>query len=140
MKMIDRYNESKKKFDKSIILIKNGIFYVTFNDDAYIVNYLFGYKIKKFSHFVMSGFPEKVIEKIKSRLQKEKIHYILLSNNHQFVSDNNVSTLSNYEKLLNVSCKSYNIDMEILKIKDSLDILKGTKNIEEKINKIKEIM
>lgn len=140
MKMIDKYNEAKIKNRKSIILIKSGIFYETFNDDAYIMSYLFDYKIKNLSNFIMVGFPEKVIESIKDRLKKEKISYVVLDDNHQFVSDRSSFTDSNYEVLLDISCKSNDVEMEIEKIKNALEVLKGTKSIDDIINKIKEVI
>lgn len=140
MKLIDRYNEMKKKYSKSIILIKSGIFYETFNDDAYIMNYIFDYKIKTLSGFVITGFPEKVLDIVKDRLKKEKISYVVLDNNHPFVSDKNPFTESNYEILFDVSYKSYNVKREIEKINQKLDVLKSTKSIDEIINKIKNII
>lgn len=140
MKMIDRYNEAKKKFSKSIILIKCGIFYETFNDDAYIMRYLFDYKIKNLSNFIMVGFPEKIIENIKDRLKVENISYVVLNDNQQFVSDKNSFTENKYEILLDISCKSYVVETEIERIKKALEVLKHTKSIDEIIKKIKEII
>lgn len=140
MKLIDKYNEAKKKYNKSVILIKSGIFYETFNNDAYIMAYLFDYKIKNMSTFVMAGFPERVIENIKERLIKEKMSFVVIEEDKQFVSDKSSFTDSNYEVLLDISCKSNDIEMEIEKIKNALEVLKGTKSIDDIINKIKEVI
>lgn len=140
MKMIDKYNEVKKKFGRSIILIKCGIFYETLNDDAYIMRYLFNYKIKKSPNFIMVGFPEKIVESIKDRLKGENISYVILDDNQQFTSDMSSSTESKYEILLDRSCKSYTVVKEIERIIKALDVLKDTKSIDEIISKIKEII
>lgn len=140
MKMIDKYNEAKINNSKSIILIKSGIFYETFNEDAYIMSYLFNYKIKQLSTSIMVGFPEKVIEGIKDRLKKEKISYMIFEDNHQFVSDKNAYTESNYDVLSDISCKCHKVEMEICKIKEKLEVLKSTKSIDEIISRIKEII
>jgi len=140
VRLIDKYNEAKRKNNNSIILIKSGIFYETFNNDAYIMAYLFDYKIKKMSNCVMVGFPEKVIDNVKERLLKEKVSFVIIDEDKQFVSDKSSFTDSNYEVLLDISCKSNEIEMEIEKIKNALEVLKGTKSIEEIIDKIKEII
>jgi hypothetical protein len=120
--------------------MKNGIFYETFNNDAYIMAYLFDYKIKKMSNCVMVGFPERVIDNVKERLLKEKVSFVIIDEDKQFVSDKSSFTDSNYEVLLDISCKSNDIEMEIEKIKHALEVLKGTKSIEKIIDKIKEII
>ncbi|HHT38076.1 MAG TPA: hypothetical protein GXZ95_01520 [Mollicutes bacterium] len=140
MKLIDKYNMNKESNNNSIILLKSGIFYKTFNNDAYIIAYLFKYKINKMSNYVMVGFPEKVIENIEERLIKEKVAFIIIDEGKQSVSDKGSFVDGNYEILLDRSCKSSDIEMEIERIKSTLDILKGTKSIENIISKIKEII
>lgn len=39
------YDKFKKCNEKKIIIIKSGIFYYVYNEDAIIVNYLTGYKL-----------------------------------------------------------------------------------------------
>jgi hypothetical protein len=140
MRMIDLYNETKIKNIKSIVLIKSGIFYETFNDDAYIMSYLFDYKIKKLSNFVMVGFPEKVVDSVKERLKKEKISYVILKGNKKIESGKNSYNESNYDILFDLSYKTFNIEIEINSIRKKLEILKNTKSIEEILTKIKEII
>ena len=43
--MKNQYYDLKVRYPDSLVLVKKGSFYTTFNDDAYILNYLFGYKI-----------------------------------------------------------------------------------------------
>lgn len=45
--MQDNYNKLKGKYPKSILLIKDGSFYISMNNDAIIMNILFGYKLKQ---------------------------------------------------------------------------------------------
>ena len=49
VRLIDKYNKNKESNENSIVLIKSGIFYKTFNNDAYIVAHLFNYKINRMS-------------------------------------------------------------------------------------------
>jgi DNA mismatch repair ATPase MutS len=140
IKQIEKYYLAKEKFSKSVVLIKCGIFYEIYNEDAYIISYIFDYKIKEFSSHVMAGFPEKVIEKVKGKLTKEGISYVILDNDKKFISIKKHVNYTNYEVLLDISCKSYKIEMEIAKIKQALDILKRTKSINKIIRQIKEIL
>ena len=57
MKVIDVYNENKVKYSKYVILIKVGIFYETYHEDAYILNNLLGYKISDVNGNKRLGFP-----------------------------------------------------------------------------------
>lgn len=140
VRLIDKYNEAKRKNKNSIILIKSGIFYETFNNDAYVMAYLFNYKIKKMSNCVTAGFPERSIDNVKERLLKEKAPFVIIYEDKQFVSDKSSFPDSNYEVLVDISCKSNGIEMEIEKIKNALEVLKGTKSIEEIISRISEII
>ena len=140
VRLIDKYNKNKESNENSIVLIKSGIFYKTFNNDAYIVAHLCNYKINRLSNFVMVGFPENTIENIKEKLLKENVSFVIINEDNRILSSKNKFIKSNYKVLLDRSCKLNNIEMEIERIKSTLDILKGTKSIENIISKIKEII
>ena len=72
--MKDQYYDLKVRYPDSLVLVKNGSFYTTFNDDAYILNYLFGYKIVNNEKV---GFPTSNITKVIDKLTTEKINYYL---------------------------------------------------------------
>ena len=92
----DRYKNLKKDFNKHIVIIKSGIFYYTYDDDAYILKEIFGYKI--INNKV--GFPCKsnIINKINSYC----INTVILENNNIIKRnfDNNKYDLY-FEKVLN---------------------------------------
>ena len=140
VRLIDKYNKNKESNENSIVLIKSGIFYKTFNNDAYIVAHLCNYKINRLSNFVMVGFPENTIENVKEKLLKENVSFVIINEDNRILSSKNKFIKSNYKVLLDRSCKLKNIEMEIERIKSTLDILKGTKSIENIISKIKEII
>ena len=50
--MLDEYLKLKETYPKSIIMIKTGNFYRCLNDDASIMNKIFGYKIIKLNKYV----------------------------------------------------------------------------------------
>ena len=45
MKLKDRFSSIKNRYLNDIVLIKSGSFYITFDQDAIIMNYLFSYQI-----------------------------------------------------------------------------------------------
>ena len=92
------------------------------------------------SNFVMVGFPENTIENVKEKLLKENVSFVIINEDNRILSSKNKFIKSNYKVLLDRSCKLNNIEMEIERIKSTLDILKGTKSIENIISKIKEII
>lgn len=123
MKLIDNYKTIKNRNNNSIVLIRSGVFYETFNNDAYIMNYLFDYKIKEFSSYIMVGFPVNVIDSVKGKLNIEQLDYIIVDNNN-YHSNKNKDNKVKYKVLLDVSKKTYLIDTEIKDIQHKLDILK----------------
>ena len=44
MKLKDRFSSIKNRYLNDIVLIKSGSFYITFDQDAIIMNYLFSYQ------------------------------------------------------------------------------------------------
>lgn len=74
MKLIDIYNEYKEQYPEAVIFIKSGKFYVTFDNDAFIISSIFNYK--KVNNKV--GFPEGTEEKIKLGLDDKRINYLFV--------------------------------------------------------------
>ena len=74
--MLKTYNEIKERYPKSVIMIKSGIFFECLNDDAKILNKVFGYKIKQLHKYIRVGFPISCLNKITTELTKKEINYI----------------------------------------------------------------
>ena len=55
-----------------VLMRKIGGFYHAFDDDAYILSFLFGYKIKNGK----LGFPVSVMSRVKTTLEEHRISYI----------------------------------------------------------------
>ena len=71
--MLDIYIRLKSDNKEFIILINNGKFYYVFNDDAYIIYYLFNYKINN----NMVKFPDNILNKVIKELKNKDIGYII---------------------------------------------------------------
>lgn len=58
-----------------VVLRKSGTFYHVFDEDSYILYYLFGYKIKDSK----VGFPISSLDKVTNELNKLKINYNVIN-------------------------------------------------------------
>ena len=75
-----KYFDLKSKYKNYIVIIKNGIFYNVYGNDAYILNSLFNYKISCYSDNSVVGFPLKSLNKVLNILDKIKINYLVYEN------------------------------------------------------------
>ncbi len=86
MKLKDKFLELKNEYQDAIVLIKSGSFYLTYDEDAIILNFLFSYQISN----TKVGFPLKNIEKVTDILKKEEISYVIFDEQlAKFLADNN---------------------------------------------------
>lgn len=74
------YKEYKNKKIQTLVLIKSGVFYETYNDDCKIMLDLFNYQIKNFKSFSRTGFPVNNIEKVREKLDEKEIDYMIVEN------------------------------------------------------------
>ena len=93
--MLEKYIKLKKKYPKSLILIKAGNFYDCINDDAIIINKLFNYKIKELNKYIRVGLPKSSLNRVRTILTKYEINYITVDNNDITYSK---FTRNNYSK------------------------------------------
>ncbi len=87
MKIKDKYIELKDKNKNVIVLIKSGVFYLTFDEDALVLNSIFNYQIK----LNKLGFPIKSIDKVKEKLYELSISYLIYENNeiNSYIKEDN---------------------------------------------------
>lgn len=133
MKVIDVYNENKVKYSKYVILIKVGIFYETYHEDAYILNNLLGYKISDINGNKRLGFPVNSFNKVTEKLKKFKINYLIIDKEIIKKKFNKNS----YDNFLN---KDLPFDERINNISNRLKILKEKTNIDEILSKVEEVI
>ena len=89
MKIIDIYNICKEKYPKYIIMIKCGYFYEIYGEEAFIMNKVFGYKIKEISGSDRVGFPINSYNKVINSLNKLKINYFIYNDKKAKFKENN---------------------------------------------------
>jgi len=98
MKMKDKYQSMRDSFVNFIILMKCGSFYITFDEDAKVLNYLFDYKINNDK----LGFPLGSLEKVLFTLKEKKISYILYQDEEELAYE---SLENHYEEYLSLAEK-----------------------------------
>lgn len=97
MKLKDKFNEIKNEKKECIVLLKNGNFYVSFNDDAYILNYLCNYSIND----LKVGFPLTSLLKVIEIFENNHINYCVYDYSEKYYNDNR------YKDVLSIARKKY---------------------------------
>ena len=116
---------------KEVKIVKSGIFYNVYGDDAFILNYLLNFKVRIANK---TGFPEKSLEKVINTLEDNRVNYIVYENN--LVTNKNTFSKNNYNKILKKAKINYLKNEELNTIIDKLKNLdeSKTKELIELIN------
>ena len=135
--------EIKNIHPNYIAMVKVGNFYRVYGKDAYIIAYLFKYKIAEENKIMVSGFPVSVLKKVEATLEQKKINYLILDrkDNYSINYSMNFKNLNAYEKIYNASKLYINNIKRIDSISEYLtksankeELKKLLKEIEECIN------
>ncbi len=136
----EKYEFYKRTYDKYLIIIKSGNFYICINEDALILHKLFNYKIIELNNFIKVGFPLSNIDKIVNDIELKQINYLIVDEeiiqkqkykNNQY--NKNLLAYDNYQICIN----RINKICEILKNNIINSNIKNTLNqIEELVCKI----
>ena len=133
----------KEVHPNSIVLYEIGAFYYAYNRDAYIISYLFNYKLKKVNDDIYSSaFPKKYIARIKSKIETNKIDYILLDvrNNYEVIEKSENRNLNKYYKIFNKAQQFVKNKRRIDIVVDKLLLKIEQNDFLEKIRKIESII
>jgi len=104
------------KSKKTLIIYKNsGKFYNVYDEDAFIINILFNYKVFK----NQAGFPDTAISKIKGRLENEKISYSIIYRDKDIESKN--FKFNNYQKFYEAATKKMDLNEKLSLINKKLE-------------------
>lgn len=110
----NKYEKYKEKYEKVLILFKSGTFYKCYYEDAYIMNYLFNYKIVDGK----LGFPIQSFNKIENRLKLYNVGFITIDNTN---IEEHILKENNYEKLLEIAKIKYE---KVMKKEELLEEIK----------------
>ena len=93
--------KAKEIHPTTIMLVHVGKFFKVYGKDAFIVSYHFNYKLTKDNGGIPTcGFVDKLIPKVASKLEDEKINYFILERkeNYEIVENKDFKDLNKYEK------------------------------------------
>jgi len=125
-KLINQYNDLKKKDSTKIYAIRVGIFYNFLNEDAKYINEKIGLKITNLSpEIIKCGFPISSLDRYKKIFEKSKINYEIVDNLNQGVSSTDY--LNNIE-IKHIIEKIKNLDMNNVTFHQAFDILLDFQN------------
>lgn len=124
-KLLNQYNELKKKDSSKVYIFKVGIFYNILNEDARIVSNAIGLKLTDLSpEIIKCGFPISKLEKYLHLLNAHSIEFKVIdppASSNQTIS---------YSEIIK---KIQNIDLNNTTCKEAFDILY---NIQQKLKNI----
>lgn len=139
-KMIDTIKDVHQDY---VCMFKVGTFYHVYNKDAYIMSYIFDYKIKEVGNKIKEcGFPLSALPKVIAKLENNKINYITIDrrNNYDVDSKENYKNLNNYDKFYEKSRKYINkqkrIDSIVCFLKENIN----EEDFFEIINEMEKVM
>ena len=124
MKLLKQYKILKEKYSQNIILLKSGTFYVAYENDAYILNYLLQYQINDSK----IGFPKSATDKVLEVLKENNINFLFEDVKIEY--DNN-----NYDKILYLAKKKYYQELNEKILLEQISFL--IKNNPENLSKIR---
>ena len=135
--LINDYKKYKQEYSDYITFIKSGTFYISFNNDAYVMHNIFNYQIKKVNGGFKVGFPIQSIEKIEDKLKIISVNYII-------VEDENIKTKKEFK---NNNYSSYTANKNYSILYNRIDNISNTlkknvdhNNIESIIYKMENIL
>ncbi len=131
MGIINMVSNIKEIHPKDILIIKVGTFYYTYNKDAYIISYLFNYKLTQTSGIFSCGFPSSKLNSIMAQLEKNKLNYIILDRRNNYDLDNKFDNknLNQYDKILKKAKEKINYDIRVKQIVDYLQLNRDNKKV-----------
>lgn len=104
MNVVNIVKAIKQIHPEYIVLIKIGKFYYSYSKDAYIVSYIFNYKLKIVEENIrVCAFPVFILNKIMAKLEENKINYIVIDRRNNYEVD---------EKIDNGNLNKYNFYLE----------------------------
>ena len=104
-----KMGNSDEKNKSVLITGGTGKFYYVYNDDAFIINYLLGYKILP---KLKLGFPDSALNKVIFHLQSFHISYKVIKSN-KVIDEKNYKKINNYSKYSMLSKKNADIERRI---------------------------
>ena len=145
MSIIETVKTIKKVQNQDIILVQVGKFIYVYGKDAYIISYIFKYKIKVLkenNNTNVCAFPKEKINKIMATLENKKINYMVLDrkNNYRVDEKSDNKNLNQYKEYSEKAIKYVKTKNQIDEIYNYLLSEIEKQGIEQTIFSIKQII
>lgn len=108
MGIIDTIKTIKKVQNEDVIMVLIGKFVYSYGKDAYIMSYIFGYKLKLIENNIyVCAFPKNGLNKVMAKLENKKINYIVLDRRNNYRVDERFDNgnLNKYSKYIEKAIK-----------------------------------
>lgn len=118
MGTINMVETIKQIHKEDVVLVKIGTFYNAFGKDAYVLSYLFNYKLSKVQNTYTAAFPTSSLNKIRVSLEDNKVNYIIVDRRNNYdVEDEYINKKqNNYIKVFEESKVKINTQNRIDRI------------------------
>lgn len=118
MGTINMVETIKQIHKEDVVLVKIGTFYNAFGKDAYVLSYLFNYKLSKVQNTYTAAFPTSSLNKIRVGLEDNKVNYIIVDRRNNYdVEDECINKKqNNYIKIFEESKVKINTQNRIDRI------------------------
>ena len=123
MSVVNMAKNIKEIHPNDLVIYKVGAFYNSYGKDAYILSYLFEYRIKEVElNISVAGFPKNAISKVMARFEREKINYMIIDtrNNYDVDKKEEFGSLNKYTEIFEKSHKTVNLRNRVYKIEEKL--------------------
>ena len=144
MGKVNMVRNIKEIHPMAVILLKVGAFCEAYGRDSYILSYLFGYQVKQKgdNDIPKTGFSKKALPKVLSKLEEEKIDYLLLDvrNNYDVDDKYENRNLNMYNTIYEKAHIYVKQKRKIDEISKKLVIQINKSDFKDKIKKIEEII
>ena len=138
--------EYHQKYPNSILLVLSGNFYNVYGKDAYLLSYLFRFKLTKKGYKTdkeeevyvpKTGFPRNALDKVLLELENKKVNYVIkVKEKKDIVQD--FKKRNTYSKRY-IASEKYCIDeMKLDAIMEQCDALCGKKDFSHMLHSIQE--
>lgn len=134
--MIDLFRMLKLEYKDYLILFKSGNFYLSFDEDAIIMNKVFNYKINNLKSNIKVGFPVNSLNKCLEKLKNLNINFLIIDNNEIIKKQNN--DINNFSNYLGGVFEYISINNKIKSINEFIKSMNDNNKKIELIHKIEE--
>lgn len=77
--MLEKYYKYKMDYIEYLVLLKCGSFYEVIDNDAFIMNVIFNYKLKRLSNTFKVGFPITSLDNVLNKLNEYCVNYVVVN-------------------------------------------------------------